>query len=40
MTSHNANLVVLTDADLIIHVDSDGTRAEFATSGFLSVSRQ
>ncbi len=25
LTSHNANLVVLTDADLIFHIDSDGT---------------
>lgn len=36
VTSHNANLVVLTDADLIVHVDSDGTRAEFPASGFLA----
>lgn len=36
VTSHNANLVVLTDADLIIHVDSDGNRAEFPAAGFLS----
>ena len=39
VTSHNANLVVLTDADLIIHVDSDGTKAEFPTAGFLSWER-
>jgi hypothetical protein len=36
VTSHNANLVVLTDADLIIHVDSDGNRAEFPAAGFLA----
>ncbi|MGE3872933.1 MAG: AAA family ATPase [Parvibaculaceae bacterium] len=36
MTSHNASLVVLTDADLIIHVDSDGAQASFPASGFLS----
>lgn len=36
VTSHNANLVVLTDADLIVHVDSDGTKAEFPTAGFLA----
>lgn len=36
VTSHNANLVVLADADLIVHVDSDGTRAEFPASGFLA----
>ena len=36
VTSHNANLVVLTDADLIIHMDSDGAKCEFAMTGFLS----
>lgn len=36
VTSHNANLVVLTDADLIVHVDSDGARATFPAAGFLS----
>ena len=36
VTSHNANLVVLTDADLIVHVDSDGSHAEFPASGFLA----
>ncbi len=36
LTSHNANLVVLTDADLIVHVDSDGSNAEFPASGFLA----
>lgn len=36
VTSHNANLVVLTDADLIVHVDSDGTHAEFPAVGFLA----
>lgn len=36
VTSHNANLVVLADADLIIHVDSDGTTSKFPACGFLS----
>ena len=36
VTSHNANLVVLTDADMIVHVDSDGSHAEFPSSGFLA----
>jgi DNA repair ATPase RecN len=36
VTSHNANLVVLSDADLIIHVESDGTHASFPVAGFLS----
>jgi hypothetical protein len=36
VTSHNANLVVLTDADLIVHVDSDGSRASFPASGFFA----
>ncbi len=36
LTSHNANLVVLTDADLIVHVDSDGSHAEFPAFGFLA----
>jgi hypothetical protein len=36
VTSHNANLVVLTDADLIVHVDSDGAHAEFPAAGFLA----
>jgi DNA repair ATPase RecN len=38
VTSHNANLVVLTDADLIVHVDSDGAQASFPTAGFLACS--
>lgn len=38
VTSHNANLVVLTDADLIVHVDSDGASASFPRSGFLAAS--
>ena len=38
VTSHNANLVVLTDADLILHVDSDGTSATYPASGFLACS--
>ncbi len=39
VTSHNANLVVLTDADLIVHIDSDGTHAEFPAVGFLAWKR-
>lgn len=38
VTSHNANLVVLTDADLIVHVDADGTRCSVQAAGFLSCS--
>lgn len=36
VTSHNANLVVLTDADLIVHLDSDGSRCSFLRAGFLA----
>ena len=36
VTSHNANLVVLTDADFIVHIDSDGSHADFPASGFLA----
>ena len=36
VTSHNANLVVLADADLVIHVDSDGARCSFPQTGFLA----
>jgi recombinational DNA repair ATPase RecF len=36
MTSHNANLVVLTDAELIMHVDSDGSEGRMVCSGFLA----
>jgi hypothetical protein len=36
VTSHNANLVVLTDADLIVHVDSDGTHGGIVAAGFLA----
>jgi len=36
VTSHNANLVVLTDADLIGHLDSDGSRCSFLRAGFLA----
>jgi ABC-type Mn2+/Zn2+ transport system ATPase subunit len=36
VTSHNANLVVLTDADLVIHFDSDGTTSFIPAAGFLS----
>lgn len=39
VTSHNANLVVLTDADLIVHIDSDGSHAQFPASGFLAWER-
>ncbi|MFW6116237.1 MAG: AAA family ATPase [bacterium] len=35
-TSHNANLVVLTDADLIVHTDSDGSTGLVVGRGFLS----
>ena len=38
VTSHNANLVVLTDADLVIHVDSDGSKCGFPQAGFLACS--
>jgi energy-coupling factor transporter ATP-binding protein EcfA2 len=38
MTSHNANLVVLTDAELIMHVDSDGSQGRIVCSGFLACS--
>lgn len=37
-TSHNANLVVLTDADLIIHADSNGKVGELVQRGFFSCS--
>lgn len=36
VTSHNANLVVLTDADMIGHVDSDGATSHLSVVGFLS----
>jgi len=36
LTSHNANLVVLTDANLIFHMDSDGQRGWIETAGFLA----
>ncbi len=36
MTSHNANLVVLTDAELIMHVDLDGSQGKIVDSGFLA----
>jgi hypothetical protein len=36
LTSHNANLVVLTDADLIIEVESDGAAGAVSTRGFLA----
>ncbi len=39
LTSHNANLVVLTDAELIIHADSNGTKGEVVNRGFLSCSK-
>ena len=37
-TSHNANLVVLTDAEQIALFDSDGSRGEVSARGFLSTS--
>ncbi|MBA2117074.1 AAA family ATPase [Bremerella alba] len=33
-TSHNANLVVLTDSDLIVHADSDGKSGQIVERGF------
>ena len=36
VTSHNANLVVLTDADHILHIESDGNSCEIPSSGFLA----
>jgi len=36
VTSHNANVGVLTDADLIGHVDSNGATGRLAVVGFLS----
>jgi energy-coupling factor transporter ATP-binding protein EcfA2 len=36
VTSHNANLVVLTDADLIVHMDSDGRTCVTLADGFLA----
>ena len=36
LTSHNANLVVLTDAELILHVESDGSTGQVSDSGFLA----
>lgn len=33
-TSHNANLVVLTDADLVVHVDSNGKDGKLERLGF------
>ena len=36
VTSHNANLVVLTNADLIVHVDADGMQSSIASAGFLA----
>lgn len=36
VTSHNANLVVLTDADMIGHVDSDGSSSHLPSVGFLA----
>lgn len=38
VTSHNANLVVLGDADLICHIDSDGAKGRVANAGFLACS--
>lgn len=36
LTSHNANLVVLTDAELIMLVESDGSSGQVEESGFLA----
>ena len=36
LTSHNANLVVLTDAGLIVHIDSDGRTGYLEQQGFLA----
>lgn len=38
VTSHNANLVVLADADLIAHANSDGCRGWIQQRGFLACS--
>ena len=38
LTSHNANLVVLTDSDIIFHVDSDGSYGKITKTGFFSCS--
>ncbi len=38
LTSHNANLVVLTDSDIIFHVDSDGSNGKIIKTGFFSCS--
>jgi DNA repair ATPase RecN len=37
-TSHNVNLVVLTDSDLIIHADSDGKTGKLVCRGFFACS--
>jgi hypothetical protein len=39
LTSHNANLVVLTDSELIMLVESDGSTGRIAESGFLACPR-
>ncbi len=39
LTSHNANLVVLTDSELIMLVESDGSTGQVAESGFLACPR-
>jgi len=36
LTSHNANLVVLTDSELIMHVESDSSTGGISQSGFLA----
>ncbi|MEN6368906.1 MAG: AAA family ATPase [Thermotogota bacterium] len=38
LTSHNANLVVLTDSELIMHVESNGSIGTITNSGFLACS--
>jgi hypothetical protein len=40
LTSHNANLVVLTDADLIMHADSNGTTGSIIERGYLACSKR
>ncbi len=36
LTSHNANLVVLTDAELIMHTDTEGSEGKIVDRGFLA----
>jgi len=39
LTSHNANLVVLTDSDLIMHVDSNGSTGSIVERGYLACAK-